>query len=120
VTWRDAMGQVIKDDDKMMVKDTDLVIVGADWSHMGRSVRLLFYYIFKDTDFVIVGADWSHMGRSVPLLFYYILHILGDITNLRGLQKVGAMDELTNKDTKTKCHHLKKLTCEGTGVYQSL
>ncbi len=64
------MGQVIKDDDKMMVKDTDLVIVGADWSHMGRSGRLLFYYI---------------------------LQILGDITDLRGLQKVGAMDELTKQ-----------------------
>ncbi len=75
VTWRDAMGQVIKDDDKMMVKDTDLVIVGADWSHMGRSVRLLFDYI---------------------------LHTLGDVRALCGLQKVGAMDELTNKDTKTK------------------
>jgi hypothetical protein len=46
VTWRDAMGQVIKDDDKMMVKDTDLVIVGADWSHMGRSVRLVFFFTY--------------------------------------------------------------------------
>ncbi len=63
VTWRDAMGQVIKDDDKMMVKDTDLVIVGADWSHMGRSVRL-------------------HLC--------YILHTLGDVRALRGLQKGGA------------------------------
>ena len=44
VTWRDAMGQVIKDDEKMMVKDTDLVIVGADWSHMGRSLTLSFLY----------------------------------------------------------------------------
>ena len=41
VTWRDAMGQAVKDDEKMMVKDTDLVIVGADWSHMGRSATII-------------------------------------------------------------------------------
>jgi hypothetical protein len=79
------MGQVIKDDDKMMVKDTDLVIV---------------------------GADWSHMGRSVPLLFYYILHILGDITDLRVFRR-GRHGRINYKDTKTKCHRLKKLPVEG-------
>ncbi len=88
VTWRDAMGQVIKDDDKMMVKDTDLVIV---------------------------GADWSHMGRSVPLHLCNILHTLGDVRALRGLLKVGAMDELTKKRHQNKiCHHLKILTSKGT------
>jgi hypothetical protein len=30
------MGQVISEDEKMMVKGTDLFIQGADWSHMGR------------------------------------------------------------------------------------
>jgi hypothetical protein len=77
------MGQVIKDDDKMMVKDTDLVIVGADWSHMGRSVRL-------------------HLC--------YILHTLGDVRALRVFRR-GRQGLITIKTPKTKFHHLKKLTC---------